>query len=177
MCSSRARNRHKTAPEVERERPVKRKEMNTSCRLCHREKEDIFHIVGSCSHLSSNLYLNARHNKVAAVIYEELRDLDQPKEDKRNQNGDTTTTSTLFNTPPKVTYLDDKEIWWDMETSTTSKIAHNRPDIVLWNRNNNTCKVIDICVPMDMNCQFRETKKRDNYMPLVGQLQRLYPNY
>ena len=58
-----------------------------------------------------------------------------------------------------------------------SKIPHNRPDMVIWDTQNKTCKIVDICVPLDINVELRHTTKVDNYAPLVDQLQRLYPQY
>ena len=49
-----------------------RKTMNSKCRLCHQQEETIFHVLGSCSHLSSSLYLHNRHNKVAKKVHEEI---------------------------------------------------------------------------------------------------------
>ena len=44
-------------------------------------------------------------------------------------------------------------------------------------KTNKTCKVIDICVPLDVNVELREKTKRDDYTPLIDQLQRIYPTY
>ena len=47
--------------------------LHMNCWLCGRTEESIFHIISSCSYLSRSLYLHARHNPVAKVVYEELR--------------------------------------------------------------------------------------------------------
>ena len=39
------------------------------------------------------------------------------------------------------------------------------------------CKIVDICVPLDTNVELPHTTKTDDYIPLVDQLQRLYPAY
>ena len=36
------------------------------------------------------------------------------------------------------------EIWWDILIKTIPKIPHNRPDIVVWRKNEKTCYIIDI---------------------------------
>ena len=61
--------------------------------------------------------------------------------------------------------------------STTTKIPHNRPDVVIWNKEKKTCQVIDICIPLDTNVQLRHETKRVNYVPLIDQLRRIYPGY
>ena len=77
----------------------------------------------------------------------------------------------------QITKTDNLEIWWDYKIPTMSKIPHNRPDMVIWDTQNKTCKIVDICVPLDINVELRHTTKVDNYAPLVDQLQRLYPQY
>ena len=37
----------------------------TKCRLCKSQEETVFHVLGSCSLLSSNLYLTTRHDNIA----------------------------------------------------------------------------------------------------------------
>ena len=61
--------------------------------------------------------------------------------------------------------------------TTLTKIPHNKPDIIIWDGTNNECKIIDICVPLDTNLELRDTTKRNNYVELVDQLQRIYPKY
>ena len=87
-----------------------------NCRLCVRTEESIFHIISSCSYLSRSLYLHARHNPVAKVVYEELRwELNDSEE-------------TTYEAPLQVTKIKEAEIWWDMPISALNKILHNRPD-------------------------------------------------
>ena len=37
--------------------------------------------------------------------------------------------------------------------------------------------MIDICIPLHTNVQLRHGTKRDNYVPLIDQLRRIYPGY
>ena len=69
------------------------------------------------------------------------------------------------------------EIWWDRGVTTLTKIPHNRPDLIIWDSNTNECKIIDICVPLDTNLELRDTTKRNNYIELIDQLQRIYSRY
>ena len=80
------------------------------------------------------MYLPLRHNKVANVIYQNI-------EGERNEHRST-----------KENYYDDKiEMWWDTKIKTLTKLEHNRPDIVLWKRNERKYFVIDISVGLDVN--------------------------
>ena len=40
-----------------------------------------------------------------------------------------------------------------------------------------TCKIVDICVPLDSNVHSQEKTKIDTYVPLAVGLTRLYPQY
>ena len=141
---------------------TKKKKKAKLCRMCGKAEEDIFYVIASCPYLSSNLYLHYRHNPVvnAEVGYE--GDADK---------------KTTPSEPPNVTKIGDTEIWWDHAISTITKIPHNRPDVVIWNTEKKTCQVIDSCILLDTNVQLWHGTKRDNYVPLIDQLCRIYPGY
>ena len=112
----------------------------TNCQLCGRTEESIFHIISSCSYLSRSLYLHARHNPVAKVVYEELRwELNDGKE-------------TTYKAPLQVTKVKETEIWWDMPISTLKKIPHNRPNMIIWHSYTKDYKIVDICACGTTSC-------------------------
>ena len=49
--------------------------------------------------------------------------------------------------------------------------------MVIWDTNQHTCKIIDICVPLDVNVKANEKEKTDKYQALAVALKRLYPEY
>ena len=59
----------------------------------------------------------------------------------------------------------------------TEQDTHNRPDMIIWRSDTKDCKIVDICVPLDTNVELRHTTKIDDYIPLVDQLQRIYPAF
>ena len=140
-------------------------QFDSKCRYCHRAKEDIFHILASCDHLSASLYLPVRHDEVGKVIFNEL----------------------IKDTVAKPTYVvpkqgvawntDTLEIWWDTRVSTQPRTTHDKPDIIVWRKSEKECQVIDICVPLDQNVKTNEKTKKDRYIPLTVALKRLYPDY
>ena len=69
------------------------------------------------------------------------------------------------------------EMWWDTLIKTVPTVPHNKPDIVVWKKNEDKCFIIDICVPLDQNIHTQEKMKIDNYTLLTIGLYRLYPNY
>ena len=46
---------------------------NNCCRLCQNQIEDVFHIISSCSRMSSRYYLPLRHDAIAKYVYEQNR--------------------------------------------------------------------------------------------------------
>ena len=106
-----------------------------------------------CPSISANLYLNARHNPVAEIIYFEIlkaKDI-------------------VINSKKPLNVLAHKqyEVWWDQKISTAVPVAHNKPDIVIWDTSNKTCQIIDISIPLDMNIVNKGKEKRNHYMGLV----------
>ena len=114
------------------------------CRYCHNHTEDIFHLLSSCSHLSASLYLPVRHNEVAKVLYNAI--ISQSRNDHQ------------YVLPRPVWANQDIEIWWDhgelyyrvrhgRDTliKTVPTVPHNKPDIVVWKKNENECFIIDTC--------------------------------
>ena len=131
--------------------------------MCGKAEENIYHVVAACSYLSSNLYLNVRHNPTATAVYDEITSKSK------------TSTREANRMPSQITKTDHMEIWWVYKVPTMNKVLHNPPDMVIWDNQDKTCKIVDICVPLDINVDLRDTTKVDNYAPLVDQL--LYSEY
>ena len=128
-----------------REKDVtKKKSINSTCRICKRAEESLFHLLCSCSVLAST-NLTVRHNQVARIIYQELMNHDR-----------------LIYKPPEVTRTEDKEIWWDVYVATPGKVEHNRPDMLLWDLKNRKCTIIEISVPLDTNLELAYKSKQQN---------------
>ena len=138
---------------------------DSKCRYCHQAKEDIFHILASCGHLSSSLYLTVRHDEVGKVVFNELI-----KDDNPTSPYIVPKTGVAWNTCTL-------EIWWDTNVNTQPKTTHNKPDLIVWRKNKKQCIVVDICIPLDQNVKSNEKVKRDRYIPLTVALKRLYPEY
>ena len=46
-------------------RHTKDSKIHSQCRLCGKQEEMVLHVLGSCSALSSNPYISARHDNIA----------------------------------------------------------------------------------------------------------------
>jgi sRNA-binding carbon storage regulator CsrA len=136
---------------------------NKMCRFCNEKIEDIFHLLCSCNFLSASMYLPLRHDEVAREAYNAIIKHHFP--DLR------------YTLPQSVWKYGHLEIWWDTHISTTPRVKHNKPDMVIWNYLSMTCSVVDICVPLDLNVHVQEKTKRDTYGPLIVGLLRHYPKF
>ena len=65
-------------------------------------------------------------------------------------------------------------ILWDTPIHTDKTIAANRPDIVLKNKENKTCLVIDITIPLDTNTSVKTTEKLIKYKDLEIEVERMW---
>ena len=132
------------------------------CRLCEDKDATVFHVLCSCPKLSANLYTTARHDHVGEVL---LNEMIQDQQQQRIKN-----LSPISMTPMKV-------IWWNKLITTTSRVKHNHPDIVIWDKKASVCTIIEIGVPFDTNVAVRQAEKGNKYMPLVSELQQMYPSF
>ena len=117
------------------------------CRLCEDKDETVFHVLCSCPKLSTNLYTTARHDHVGEVL---LNEIIKDQQHQRTKN------------PPPISMTPTREIWWNKLITTTSRVKHNRPDIVIWDKKASVCTVIEIGVPLIPMLQSVKPKKETN---------------
>ena len=76
--------------------------------------------------------------------------------------------------PKTVTENDSVTILWDMPIHTDRTIAANRLDIVLKNKKDKTCLLIDMTTPLDINTSFKTTEKLTKYKDLEIEVERMW---
>ena len=69
------------------------------------------------------------------------------------------------------------EYWWNITIKTATKIPHNKPDLIVWNHEKIVCTVVDFSCPLDSNITKKVAEKKNNYGPLIRNMQIMYPNY
>ena len=69
------------------------------------------------------------------------------------------------------------EIWWDKKIKTLTSGQHNKPDIVMWKKEDKQYFIIDRSVGLDVNVTKNFHQKCDNYLPLAAELKRLYDKF
>ena len=117
-------------------------------------------MIVSCPKLSTSIYIPLRHDKVAKVIYDAIINCKNQKKgivEVHNEG--------------------NKEIWRGKKLIIIAPLEDIKPDILYWNKHDNTCFIIDIAVGLDVSITKNVNLKHDNYMQLSSELECLYPNF
>jgi hypothetical protein len=133
------------------------------CRLCNEYNETVDHIISGCPVLANNEYTE-RHNKVAGYIHWNIC---------KHYNVDVCE-KWYEHTPQKVVEKDHTTIMWDMPIITDRKIEANRPDIVVKDKHDNICYMIDVSVPKDSNVGLKELEKKSKYKDLEIEMSKMW---
>lgn len=119
--------------------------------MCSQYEETVDHIVSGCEVLAKTEYIS-RHDKAAAYLHWNIcQDHDIEVIDKWYEHK-----------PESVTHNKDSKItiMWDMPVNTDRTITANRPDIIIKDSVNSTCKLIDMSIPSDRNIALKEIEKK-----------------
>ncbi|XP_047480182.1 uncharacterized protein LOC125032840 [Penaeus chinensis] len=76
--------------------------------------------------------------------------------------------------PESVTEVQDFTILWDYPIHTDRTIQVNRPDIVIKDKKNNTCLLIDMSVPSDRNVSSKVYEKLAKYKDLEIEIEKMW---
>ena len=146
------------------QRHILSQSVKSVCRLCLKAEEHISHIVAGCEVLAPVEYLQ-RHKKVAGYIHWRIcKSLNLPVTEKY-----------YMHEPEKVTKVEDNVIMWDKTILTDRTILANRPDLVILNKNEKNCLIVDVAVPDDVNVlKKKETEKRLKYKDLQIEISRMW---
>ena len=140
-------------------------QVESKCRMCSQHEETVDHIVSGYEVLAKTEYI-PRHNNAAAYLHWSIcKDHHLKITDKWYQH-----------TPETVIHNKDNNltIMWDMPVNTDRAITANRPDIIVKDSVNSTCKLIDMTVPSVRNIALKESEKKSKYKDLELEIQRMW---
>ena len=66
------------------------------------------------------------------------------------------------------------EIWWDKKVTTATVTEHNRPDVVVIDREKKIWTLVDFSVPFDANVIIKDDEKITRYEKLRSAISREY---
>ena len=103
------------------------------CRMCNEFEETIDHIVAGCPVLANTEYIQ-RHDKAAGYLHWRIcKHYHFPTADKWYEHK-----------PEKVTENEAATVLWDRPVNTGKEIKANRPDIIIKDKIEKKCIMIDI---------------------------------
>ena len=133
------------------------------CRMCYQAKEAVSHIVSGCSKLAKQEY-KTRHDNVARVVHWALL----------GKCGFSRADKWFQHVSQTVLENHDYQLLWDYNIQTDHKIGARRPDLVVINKQEQTCQVIDIAVPEDTSVKAKEEEKLEKYQDLTKEIQKMW---
>jgi hypothetical protein len=76
--------------------------------------------------------------------------------------------------PKPVTEHEDITVLWNQGIQTDREVLANRPDIIVKNKNDKTCLLIDVAIPSDNNVIQKEAEKKLKYKNLSIEIPRMW---
>ena len=55
--------------------------------------------------------------------------------------------------------IGDTEYWWNISIKTATKIPHIKPDLVIWDKANKLCSIVEFSCPADINIMQKVNNK------------------
>ena len=133
------------------------------CRMCRKVDESIDHIVSGCSKLAQKEY-KRRHDNLGKIVHWKLaRKCNFEAGDKWYEHE-----------PESVLENEDYKILWDFSIQTDHVIEAWRPDLVVVDKKERSCKIIDFAVPGDSRIEEKEKDKIEKYQDLGRELQKIW---
>ena len=136
---------------------------DVKCRMCGSSSETVGHLVSACDKLAQRDY-RRRHDRMGLRVYWELC----------GKYGIRRADRWFEETPDAIRVSQDGmyEIWWDKKVITAKVLEHNRPDVVVIDREKARWTMVDFSVPFDANVVSKENEKTRKYEKLATEVSR-----
>ena len=142
---------------------IDKTQQNRKCKLCCDRYETINHIISECSKLAQREY-KARLDWVSKVIHWEMC---------KKLKFDHTNKWYMHNPAPVLENATHKPLW-NFNIRTDHLIPARRPELIIINKKERTCKIVDSAVPADHRIKLKECEKRDKNLDLARELKKLW---
>ena len=133
-------------------------------RMTRKVDESIDHIVSGCSKLAQKEY-KRRHDNLSKIVHWKLT-----KSIIYFEAGD----KWCEHEPESVLENEDYKILWDFSIQTDHIIKARRPDLVVVDKKERSCKIIDFAVPGDSRIEEKEKDKIEKFQELGRELQKIW---
>jgi hypothetical protein len=128
-------------------RKILKEETESICRLCKEYEETIDHLTSGCPIPANNEYI-IRHDKVCTHLHYSIC----------KTLGTEITENWYSHIPVPVCQHEDITVLWNQGVQTDMEVLANRPDIIIKNKKDKICLLIDVEMPSDRNVIRRSPK-------------------
>ena len=142
---------------------IDKTQQESKCRICGQSDESVSHILSECSKMAQKEY-KRRHDWVGKKVHWEVS----------KQCGFVVKEKWYEHEPNAVSENNDFHILWDFEVHTDHEIEARRPDMIVTDKKNNICKIIDFAVPFDSRVDSKEVEKIEKYQDLARELRKIW---
>lgn len=136
----------------------------TKCRLCHTCEESVQHLSSGCATIAATRYLE-RHNNMGKVVHQ-LVCLNRGLLERF--------TAHYKYVPQTILENESTKVYWDFTVVTDAAVEHNRPDMVIWSKNEKIATIIDFSVPQDYNISKAYSEKLTKYTMLAREIKAIW---
>ncbi|XP_065189680.1 uncharacterized protein LOC135820290 [Sycon ciliatum] len=136
----------------------------TSCRMCGRDKETVFHLIGACTACAGSHYIN-RHNRLAKYLHWTLC-RKYGASDISNKYTSHQLTNVVYSAET------DVSIYWEVPIPTAAPVGANRPDIII--KGKDEAFLVDVSVPLDRNIRRKSVEKIQKYQGLKREMEQMW---
>ena len=74
--------------------------------------------------------------------------------------------------PESVLENETHKLLWDLEIQPGHQILARRPDLIIINKKERTCRIVDFALPVDHRVKLKESERRYKYLNLVGEFKK-----
>jgi hypothetical protein len=121
------------------------------------------HPTSGCPIMAKNEYV-IRHDRVCTQLHCSIC----------KTLGIETTENWYSHIPKPVCQHEDITVLWNQEVQTDREVLANRPDIIIKNKEDKICLLIDVAIPSDRNVIQKESKNNLKYKNLSIEIQRMW---
>ena len=125
------------------------------------DRQTVNHLLGECPKLAQKEY-RRRHDGVAKALHWDLcGQYEFERSDKWYEHS-----------PENVDDDEKGKLLWDVSIQTDKKLDHNRPDIVLVDKQSKSCLIIDVACPNDWRVESKQ--KVNKYLDLAFEIKKMW---
>jgi hypothetical protein len=130
---------------------ILKQQTDSKCQLYKEHEETINHLISGCPILAKNEYIIRQDRVCTPLHYSICKEL-----------GIETTENWYTHKPEPVCEHGDITVLWNQEVQTDREVLGKKPDIIIKNKKDEICLLIDVAIPSDRNVVNKEAEKKLN---------------